>query len=66
MENVRGEESRNGYPDHSGRGHEKRQAPVGFEGMNFEQKRKPYGEGHQTSNDPGERGRELFNDRENQ
>ena len=44
MENLRGEESRKGSPERSAWGREKRQAPAGFEGMNYEQKRRPYGE----------------------
>jgi hypothetical protein len=65
MENIRGEESRNGHPEYSARGRDKGQAPTGFEGMNFEQKRRPYGESQNNDNTTGERGRDLFNDREN-
>ncbi|HVG17258.1 MAG TPA: hypothetical protein VM935_19960 [Chitinophagaceae bacterium] len=64
MENSRGEERRNGQPDYSARGRDKGQAPTGFEGMNFEQRRRPYGEGKNTDKDSGDRSRE-FNEREN-
>ena len=64
MENTRGEERRNGTPDYSARGRDKRQAPTGFEGMNYEQKRRPYGEGNDTDKDPGDRSPD-FNERAN-
>lgn len=45
MENTRRGEGRKGQPHNNSSGDRKNQAPMGFEGMNYEQKRKPYGEG---------------------
>jgi hypothetical protein len=43
MDNVRGEESRKGQPYNNAAGNRDRaQPPAGFEGMNYEQKRRPY------------------------
>jgi hypothetical protein len=52
MENMRGEEGRKGQPhNNSAGGRGKTQAPTGFEGMNYEQKRKPYKEGNVSDKD---------------
>ena len=46
MDNMRGQESREGQPHNSAAGGRNRsQPPTGFEGMNYEQKRKPYMDG---------------------
>ena len=52
MENTSREDERKGQPHNNNSGDKKNQAPVGFEGMNYEQKRKPYGEKNRNSN-PG-------------
>ena len=41
---MRRGDGRKGQP-HNNAGTKRDQAPLGFEGMNYEQKRKPYGEG---------------------
>ena len=48
MENTRRGDGRKGQP-HNNSGDRKNQAPMGFEGMNYEQKRKPYGEGSEKN-----------------
>src|SRR5215212_5083835 len=45
MENMRRGDGRKGQPHNNNTSIKRDQAPFGFEGMNFEQKRKPYGEG---------------------
>ena len=44
MEKMREEENRGGQPHNNsaGAGRGRNEAPMGFEGMNFEQKRQPY------------------------
>ena len=49
MENTRRGDGRKGQPHNNNSGDRKNQAPVGFEGMNYEQKRKPYGEGSEKN-----------------
>jgi hypothetical protein len=46
MENTRRGDGRKGQP-HNNTGNRKDQPLLGFEGMNYEQKRKPYGEGNE-------------------
>jgi hypothetical protein len=56
MENTRLGGGRKGQPHNNNSGDKKNQAPVGFEGMNYEQKRKPYGEGVSEKNRNGNPG----------
>lgn len=43
MDNVRGQEGRKSQPHNNAAGGvDRTQAPTGFEGMNYEQKRRPY------------------------
>jgi hypothetical protein len=49
MESMRREDGRKGQP-HNSTGGRKDQPLMGFEGMNYEQKRKPYGEGNSEKN----------------
>ena len=49
MENTRRGDGRKGQPHNNNSGDRKNQAPMGFEGMNYEQKRKPYGEGSEKN-----------------
>jgi hypothetical protein len=49
MENTRRGDGRKGQPHNNNSGDRKNQAPMGFEGMNYEQKRKPYGEGNEKN-----------------
>lgn len=51
MENSRRGESRKGRPHNNTGGKNKNEAPLGFEGMNYEQKRKPYREGNELDKD---------------
>ena len=44
MDNMWRDESRKGRPHNNSTGSNKDQPPVGFEGMNYEQKRRPYRE----------------------
>lgn len=44
MENMWRDEGRRGQPQNSSTRRGKGQPPTGFEGMNFEQKRRPYRE----------------------
>jgi hypothetical protein len=44
MENLGRGEGRKGQPHNNRTAKNRDQAPMGFEGMNYEQKRKPYGE----------------------
>ena len=44
MDNLRRGENRKGQPHNNRAGKNREQAPVGFEGMNYEQKRRPYNE----------------------
>jgi hypothetical protein len=55
MELTRRGNGRKGQP-HNNTGNKKDQAPLGFEGMNYEQKRKPYGEGGSEKNRNGNPG----------
>ena len=45
MDNTRGQEGRKGQPHNTAGGRSRNQPPTGFEGMNYEQKRRPYLEG---------------------
>lgn len=52
MDNARRQDGRNGQPHNSvAGGNERNQALTGFEGMNYEQKRKPYRDGESTAKD---------------
>jgi len=51
MDNLRRGENRKGQPHNNRAGKNREQAPVGFEGMNYEQKRKPYREGNELEKD---------------
>jgi hypothetical protein len=52
MENLRRGEGRKGQPHNNLSGEKNdRQAPSGFEGMNYEQKRKPYRKGESEDKD---------------
>jgi len=58
MENLRRGEGRKGQPHNNpSGGKNEEQAPTGFEGMNYEQKRKPYRKGESEDKnekkDPG-------------
>lgn len=44
MESMREQEGREGQRSHSARERNRTQPPSGFEGMNYEQKRRPYKE----------------------
>lgn len=55
MEKMRDEENRGGQPhNNSASGRGRNEAPLGFEGMNFEQKRKPYRSATQSNKDAGQ------------
>lgn len=67
MDNMRGDERRKGQPhNNAAGGRDRNQPPTGFEGMNYEQKRKPYLEGKNdnknnsensgSDREPGQRG----------
>ena len=51
MDKLWRDEGRKGQPHNNSTG-SKDQAPLGFEGMNYEQKRKPYYEGERNEKDP--------------
>ena len=66
MENTRRGDGRKGQPHNNNSGDRKNQPPMGFEGMNYEQKRKPYGGGisekARNSNSSGDRAFEKRRD----
>ncbi len=69
MDNMRGQEGRKGQPhNNAAGGKERNQPPTGFEGMNYEQKRRPYVDGKNGTKDglkgPGS-GKESGQRREN-
>ena len=54
MENMWRDEGRKGHPRNNATPTKKNEAPMGFEGMNFEQKRRPYREDDRDSREKGE------------
>ena len=55
MDNARGHEGRKGQPHNNAAGGiERTQAPTGFEGMNYEQKRRPYRDGKRSEQEENE------------
>ena len=55
MDNTWRDERRKGEPHNNSGGGRQQQPPAGFEGMNYEQKRRPYNENDnkEMSNDTG-------------
>jgi hypothetical protein len=54
MENMWRDEGRKGHPRNNATPIKKEEPPMGFEGMNFEQKRRPYREDDRDSREKGE------------
>lgn len=58
MDNMRGQESRKGQPHNNATGsRDRNQPPTGFEGMNYEQKRRPYINGQDDDKNNGKKPR---------